>query len=307
MNKTVLELDLVGYSSSAAILEENTGSGAVAELNEQIQSLIDQGLSAVGAQRERTVMATTGDGAILLFDKAEHAHRFATTVHEATRVHNSGKTEPSAKRLFRMGAATGDVTIRPRPDGGADMAGVTIARAVRLEAAARPGEMLVDALTFDSLPPALRDLYGGEEKIRGKRTEQFAARRCVMNPEVPEQENAHALKPARRSKGVPPGLYHALRQVLIEECEEFADHARLLALFRIESLSMWRKYLPPPGNLAETVDRVIGELAQRSNKRGENALASMLLVLAERHDLDDGLHERLSALSRQCQQVLSDD
>ena len=307
MNKTVLELDLVGYSSIATILEENTGPNAVAELNAQIQGFISQGLSAVGAQRKNTVLATTGDGAILLFDIAEHAHRFATTVHEATRVYNGGKTETSARRFFRMGAATGDVIIQPRPDGGADIAGVTIARAVRLEAAARPGELLIDAVTFGSLPPSLHDLYGSEEKVRGKRAEEFSARRCVMNSEVPSQETAHAPKLTRRSKGLPPSLYHPLRRVLIDECEEFADHARLLALFRVEGLSIWRKYLPPPGNLVEIVDRVIGDLSQKSNRRGENALACMLFVLAERHDDDDSLRERLSELSRQCQQALSDD
>lgn len=304
MNKTVLELDLVGYSSIAAVLEENTGSGAVAELNAQVQSFIEQGLKAVRRRREGTLMKDTGDGGILLFDKAEHAHHFAAAVHKATRVHNGGKTEPSARRLFRMGAATGDVTIEPRPAGEAKVAGLTIARAVRLEAAARPGELLIDVLTYDSLPTELRDLYGGEEKIQGKRTEEFAARRCVMDPEAPRQDDFKALKTARRSKGVPPWLYHSLRQVLVEECEEFADHSRLLALFRVEGLSIWRKYLPPPGSLAETVDKVIGELSRRSDRHGKNALASMLLVLAERHDEDEGLHEQLSALSRQCQQVL---
>jgi class 3 adenylate cyclase len=306
MKKTVLELDLVGYSSIAAILEENTSSGAVAELNAQVQSFIDKGLNAAAVERQHTVMANTGDGAILLFDKAEHAHNFAKAVHEATRIHNRGKTEPSARRLFRMGAATGEVTIQPRPEGGTDMAGVTIARAVRLEAAARPGEMLIDAKTFASLPSTLRDLYGDEEKIRGKRTEEFAARRCVMSLDAQEHESVAAPKVMRRSKGLPPQLYNSLRQVLIEECEEFADHSRLLALFRVEGLGIWRKYLPPPGNLAETVDKVIGELAQRNNNRGENALASMLFVLAERHDQDDSLHQRLLLLSQQCQQSLSE-
>lgn len=272
-------------------------------MNAQVQSFIDQGLGVVGAPRKSTVLATTGDGAILIFDTAEHAHRFAASVHEATRVYNRGKTEPSARRLFRMGAATGEVMIQQRPDGGADMAGVTIARAVRLEAAARPGELLVDVVTFGSLSPTLRALYGGEEKVRGKRSEEFAARRCVMNPEAPAQ--AGVPTPAPRSKGLPPDLYHALRRVLIEECDEFADHARLLALFSVEGLSIWRKYLPPPGGLDATADRVIGELSRRSNRRGENALAAMLAVLAERHDEDDGLRERLSALSRQCQQALS--
>jgi hypothetical protein len=112
---------------------------------------------------------------------------------------------------------------------------------------------------------------------------------------------------SRRNKGLPPWLYHSLRQVLIDECEEFTNHAHLLSLFTIGNLSIWRKYLPPPGNLNVTVDKVIGELAKRNTRSGENALASLLLVLAERRDSDDELHNCLLALSRQCQQILSDN
>jgi hypothetical protein len=109
-----------------------------------------------------------------------------------------------------------------------------------------------------------------------------------------------------RNKGLSPQLYHSLRKMLIEDCEEFANHSQLLSLFRIGNLNIWRKYLPPPGNLDETVDKVIGELATRHNTSGENALASLLLVLAERRDPDDDLRNRLLTFSHHCQQVLSD-
>lgn len=72
-------------------------------------------------------------------------------------------------------------------DHGFDIGGVTIARAVRLETAARPGEFVVDAKTFSLLPVELSGEYGDEVNIRGKRTELFPARRCVMNPEIPEE------------------------------------------------------------------------------------------------------------------------
>lgn len=115
-----------------------------------------------------------------------------------------------------------------------------------------------------------------------------------------------APKPTRRSRGLPQELYHSLRRVLIDECPEFASHSWLLSVFTIEPLSIWRKYLPPPDSLDVTVDRVIWELAKRNSRNGENALATMLLVLAERREPYEDLRGRLLELSRQCQQALSD-
>jgi class 3 adenylate cyclase len=299
MNKTVLELDLVGYSNIAAILEENTGPSAVAELNAQVQSFIDRGLSVIGALRKSTVLATTGDGAILLFDKAAHAHRFAATVHEATRVHNSGKTESSARRLFRMGAATGDVIIQPHPDGGTDMAGVTIARAVRLEAAARPGELLVDTVTFDSLPPALRKLYAGEEKVRGKRTEEFSARRCVMNPEVPAQGVT-----GHRSKGLTVALHQTCVRVL-SRCWEFKDRSTMEPLFGIEPLHKYARALPIEArSQVNLIDQIIHTLVSYPAEKGQ-PLIDLLVVLREKRHEEDAEREDLNQLINQVRSYLS--
>ena len=179
--KTVLELDLVGYSSEARRLEQGLGTAEVVlRLNDQIQGFVDEGLRAVGLPREKAVMATTGDGAILLFDAAADAHRFAEALHAAADRHNAGVSEPTAKRWFRTGAATGEVATRARPGGGTDVAGTTIANAVRLEAAGTPGQLLVDAATFDALPHEMKLRYGGPEQVPGKRDETFAVRRCVF-------------------------------------------------------------------------------------------------------------------------------
>ena len=293
MDKTILELDLVGYSGIAAILEENSGAGAVAELNAQIQRFIDRGLGTVGAEREGTVMVTTGDGAILLFEKAEHAHGFAAAVHEETRVHNGGKTEPSARRLFRMGAATGDVMVWPRPGGPVEMAGVAIARAVRLEAAARPGELLVDAPTYVSLPPALGALYGGEEVVRGKRAEEFAARRCVMNPEVPGP--GAGPRPLPRSKGLTVALHQSCARVLMR-CWEFRDRGTLEPLFGLEPLSRYARALPIEArSQAHLVEQVIHTLYSYPAEGGR-PLLHLLAVLREKRGEDDAEREDLDQL-----------
>jgi class 3 adenylate cyclase len=179
-HKTVVELDLVGYSDLARALEENVGVEVVFRLNEQIQQFVDIGLAAVRVKREQVVLATAGDSAIVAFDKAGSAHRFATAVHRAAEAHNEKRTIPSAKRWFRVGIATGELDERPRPGGGREVAGTVIANAVRLEAAARPGQIVADRATFQLLPANLRKFYGREETVRGKRSEEFAAHRATV-------------------------------------------------------------------------------------------------------------------------------
>jgi len=129
MKKTVIELDLKGYSDIARELEEHFSAEVVMQFNEQIQGFVDAGLKTTGTRREETVMATTGDGAILVFDDPATAHLFAEAVHEACRIHNHGKSVPAARRWFRIGIATGDLVLETI---GREMAGSVIARAVRL-------------------------------------------------------------------------------------------------------------------------------------------------------------------------------
>jgi class 3 adenylate cyclase len=182
MTKTVLELDLVGYSTIADMLEQGLGVETSPQLNRQIQSFVDQGLQSVKLTRDATVMQTTGDGAILVFDKPSLAHVFANAVHQATRTHNATKDADIGKRIFRIGIATGDLVMEPKANGGFDIGGMTIARAVRLEAKARPGEVLCDPETFAGLTAKQQKLYSARETVTGKRDETFPAHRCVMNP-----------------------------------------------------------------------------------------------------------------------------
>ena len=131
MNKTVLELDLVGYSTICDQLEQGLDVKTIAQLNRQIQSFVDTGLQAAGVTREETVMATTGDGAILVFESAVQAHQFAVAVHTTTAEHNRTRTQPLAKRVFRSGAATGEIVMEPKPNGGFEIAGWSGSEAIR--------------------------------------------------------------------------------------------------------------------------------------------------------------------------------
>ena len=62
--KTVVELDLRGYSDIARELEEQFSAEIVAKFNDQIQGFVDVKLQAVSIPREQTMIATTGDSAI---------------------------------------------------------------------------------------------------------------------------------------------------------------------------------------------------------------------------------------------------
>ncbi|AMV25131.1 hypothetical protein VT84_12100 [Gemmata sp. SH-PL17] len=181
--KTVLELDLVGYSTIAAELEHNLGVETSPQLNKQIQNLIDSGLSVIGLERKTAVMQTTGDGAILVFDHASQAHDFAEAVTRATRAHNANKPVGTSKRVFRIGIATGDLVMEAKESGGFEIGGIAISRAVRLETKAKPGEVLCDTYTFSVLTEEQRKRYSKAETVTGKRDEKFEAHRAELNPD----------------------------------------------------------------------------------------------------------------------------
>jgi class 3 adenylate cyclase len=79
--------------------------------------------------------------------------------------------------------ATGDLNQQLSSSGGQKIAGFVIVKAVRLEAAARAGQIVIDAATFDSLPAEFQGLYGLGEKAAGKEGEEaIDARRCTAVP-----------------------------------------------------------------------------------------------------------------------------
>ncbi|HKU73983.1 MAG TPA: hypothetical protein VJR02_08700 [Pyrinomonadaceae bacterium] len=184
VTKTIVELDLVGYSSISRNVEESLDVRTVAQVNQQIHGFIDLGLKAANSSQDN-VMSLTGDGAILAFDSAEQAHTFAEAINRATQEHNRKRKDRFAMRVFRIGAATGEIVMQRKPGGGYDVAGSTIARAVRLEAKAAPGGFLVDQSTFEGLSPAQKLLYGPKHVVAGKRDEEFEAYACQLNTDGP--------------------------------------------------------------------------------------------------------------------------
>jgi tetratricopeptide (TPR) repeat protein/class 3 adenylate cyclase len=181
---TVVVADMVGYSDIAKMLEENTSPNSVADLNRQIQNLISRAIAELPAVSPYYLISRTGDGAILLFEKAEAAHYFARTLHLLASGHNASRSVATAQRWFRTGIATGDVS-RASTDSPGEYAGIAIANAVRLESAAGAGEIVIDEPSFAELPSELQSLYGEPTTVRGKRKETFRVRRyCVAGPKI---------------------------------------------------------------------------------------------------------------------------
>jgi len=256
--KTVVELDLVGYSDISHTLEENLGAEVVARFNEQIQSFVDKGLAATNTTREKVVKATTGDGAILAFDDPADAHRFAFAAHTATKAHNAGLNLPSAQRWFRIGVATGDLFERSS-NGKQEIAGMVIVRAVRLESAAQPGELVIDAATFNLLAPEYQSAYGAEESVPGKKHDKpFAVRRC----KVVEYEATQDGKPTANSIFQ---MFDSLRP------RDQSQIHRVMIL-----LEMPRDRRPP-----DTVNlyRQQNEIVDWATEQGENALRKLASIL----------------------------
>ncbi len=177
--KTILELDLASYSDIARLLEENLDVYAVKAFEDQIKEFVDAGLEKVGLTSDEVVLGSSGDNVILVFDDAATMHQFATEVQKTISSFNREKTVASAKRWFRMGAATGPVLFIANER---RIVGTTIARAVRLEAAASIGELFIDIPTYDLLPEDLQKQYSQEQEVRGKRNERFGARKRELLP-----------------------------------------------------------------------------------------------------------------------------
>lgn len=182
MIRTVVVLDLVRYSEKARMLQQTLGAPAVAAFNARIQGFVDAGLAAVSIDREQAVIKTTGDGAILRFVHADEAHRFAEGVHAACLNHNAERPGPQGRMDFRIGAATGEVASWGT--GGADLGGMAIAEATRLESAGKPGQLLIDRTTFQNLSPILRARYGRAKSVHVKR-DRIEAYACDMCGEPP--------------------------------------------------------------------------------------------------------------------------
>lgn len=277
LSGTVVVVDMVAYSSIARLLEENTSASVVSELNRQIQSFIQAGLSELPEGSAHTLIMTTGDGAIVLFDSAECAHQFANAVHQKSHQHNKDLTEHSAKRWFRAGIATGEITRRRDQNNQREYAGLTISNAVRLEEAARPGQIVIDLATYKLLPAHLCELYSTEHIVAGKRGEQFKARRyqavarkLMLTPRRP----LHLTR--RRMLALTGGFAGAISLGAWFEWPEVVKHLHPLPEKRFVALMAWPA---AKGDFSAIISMVLESIGNRL-ARAESEAKKNLLVLS---------------------------
>ena len=191
VKKTVVGVDLCGFSDIGRELDAHCGPLVIHALKRQIEGFIWEGLRQCGVNGGATQLpyVNTGDGAIIGLDSAQRASDFAEALLRACAAHNQDprrRTVDAARRRFRVGIWTDVVVLerRVRPDGAIvalEMAGIAVANAVRLQDACSPGEVLINTGTWAELPKTLRRLYGPEEQVHGKRGERFLAhRRCLV-------------------------------------------------------------------------------------------------------------------------------
>jgi CHASE2 domain-containing sensor protein/class 3 adenylate cyclase len=202
----VVYLDLAHYSEIARTLQEGhkLGPQATQILNDQIQGLVRDTVADIGGNFNEVFVKGTGDGAILHFGSPSEAHRFGERFHQiADAEHNQKARNDLEYRSFRVGIYTGEVILSA-----GEISGVAVGFAARLEAAARTGEILIDAESFYALPPDLAAGYEGEEIVAGKKHDApFRVRRLRVVPPAPwdreKQKTLRAPRVAGRTWSIP--------------------------------------------------------------------------------------------------------
>ena len=213
VDKVMAVIDLSRYSDICNELEQQLDVTAVAAVNKQIKDLIGLALAAAGIASNGLPYKGTGDGAIIALDTAEQASLFAEKMHTEAANHNRGKNVALAQRHFRIGVWSGKIVLQPEPTGKGvpprfDFAGTAIGFAVRLEGACKTGEVLISSDTWANLSAPARALFGPEEVVKGKRTEEFRGHRRRVSAPV----SVHGLR------GVSPLQVDTLRPVTYRNC-----------------------------------------------------------------------------------------
>ncbi|MGC9970888.1 MAG: hypothetical protein ABSE56_09880 [Bryobacteraceae bacterium] len=258
--RSVVVVDLSRYSDIARDLEQQLGTSAVVSLNGQIHEMIAAAVDAAHVNEKKAFIKPTGDGAILVLRSPADASRLAAALHTIAKDYNHGKDVILAQRHYRIGICTGPVASQqPHPTRMRktlkDVAGLTISNAVRFEAACRTGEVLIDSGTWANLPKPIKNLYGPEEQIKGKRDEVFRAHRRVVAAPAPwDSVEAHRL-PVPKS---PPDSGEA------EHIRELMNIQNRVVHHLEKQASLMGAYCPPYIVIQlEEARRTVAELAAR--------------------------------------------
>jgi len=146
--------DMVGYSR----LMEADEEGTIARQRAHLKELFDPKIS----EHDGRTVKTTGDGMLVEFASVVDAVRCAVEVQQAMAEREADV--PDNRRIrYRVGVNLGDIVIE-----GDDILGDGVNVAARLEALAKPGEVLISGTAFDQLKNKLEYGYRfqGERKVK---------------------------------------------------------------------------------------------------------------------------------------------
>jgi hypothetical protein len=255
VDKVVVVIDLSRYSDICKQLEQQLDVTAVGALNDQIKELIGLGLAGASIAPGSAPYKGTGDGAIIALDTPAEASLFAEKLHKAAEEHNLGKDLPLAQRHFRVGIWRGKLLLRPEPHGKGypttfDFAGTTIANAVRLEGACKTGEVFIGSEAWADLPADVRERFGDEEIVEGKREEKFRAhRRRVVGP-----------APWDAASAAPGGIGKPAAPASSASSDLIAIHRQRLEALRKQA-AFFGAYAPPHVTMEiDNIKRILADL-----------------------------------------------
>jgi len=162
---------------------------ALRKIEDEITGLLRESLFEIQIDSEEAIITTTGDGAILLFDRAVDAHKFAIALHLISKENNDSKSRNLKNRWFQIGASSGWL-YRERHEGKSyDISGHNVAKAIYLRNAAKPGEVLVDLETYNQFHSTYQVLYK-EERMPFKLNTPLWYRRFAVYSEVDGERRA---------------------------------------------------------------------------------------------------------------------
>ena len=183
---TCVSIDMSEYGRLSEMLEEVAEVRTLFQFNQDLQGFFREKVKAAGGNPDTIPSISTGDGALMFFPDASQAVRFALAVQKDASHSNRGKDSSNQKR-YRIGLCTGEICLQETRAANGTLvsfavAGIPIARAVRLQAKCELDRLLLCEKTYVAMNKKLHDHCDPNiEKIEGKPHEKWRidARHCT--------------------------------------------------------------------------------------------------------------------------------
>jgi nucleoside phosphorylase/class 3 adenylate cyclase len=189
MIKTLLQFDQTKSGKNTPTLQETFGVDLVAGLKKQMFNQIDETLEELELAKREYYLQDIGDGALIAFNEPKQMLRFveifSTKIDRRNREIPNNEMAPFARRWFRFGAATGEVSLDVSRDK-LDVNGDLPRKVKRFEEWSEPGVLLMDKETADKLGDEAR-LDEPEPRKVGKKDEKLLAYRRTILPQAKDE------------------------------------------------------------------------------------------------------------------------